>query len=284
MNSLLIHGEGFFSTEDGAMLFEQWWLPQSAAKAIVIIVHGYAEHSSRYAQLAEFLTHNGYAVYAFDLRGHGYSEGERVFAGLFDKHIIDLEHFFARVRKKESVKKIFLLGHSIGGTIVTLFTITGSPDAAGIILSAPCLMLPNNIHPIQLKLVQMFGSIMPRLPVAKKIDSRLISNNAQRADNYKFDPLIYHRPIQAREVMEIIQAVEAVQLKMKNLTLPFMILHGALDRLVSIEGSRQLYEQAGSQDKALKIYAGIYHEILNDNKNESALADLIKWLDERIIL
>ena len=279
-----IHGEESFKTQDGLSLFVQWWLPESGTKAAVVIVHGYAEHSSRYAQVAGTLTQNGYAVYSFDLRGHGRSEGERVFADIFAKHFLDIEDVLAGVRKKEGARKIFLLGHSLGGTIVTLFAISRRPNIAGLILSAPYLKFPSNIWPLRFKFVRFISSIIPGFPVTEKINGHFISNDPQLIDNYETDPLIYHRPIQAQEALEIMRAVETVQARMKELILQFIILQGALDKLVNIKGSRELYAQAVSQDKTLKIYPGLYHELLNDPKNDILIADLVKWLDSHIIL
>ena len=59
------------TSSDGAEIFVYRWLPTSAPKAVVQIVHGMAEHAGRYARLASALTSAGYAVHAGDLRGHG---------------------------------------------------------------------------------------------------------------------------------------------------------------------------------------------------------------------
>jgi len=279
-----MHGKEFLKTQDGLTLLEQWWLPESGTKAAIIIVHGYAEHSSRYTQVAGALTQNGYAVYSFDLRGHGRSEGERVFKGIFDKHFLDIEDVLADVRKKEGDRKIFLLGHSLGGTIAALFAINKRPDVAGLILSAPYLKFPANVWPLRFKFVRFISSILPGFPVTEKVNGRFISDDPQLIDNYEADHLIYHRPIQAQEALEIMRAVQTLQARMKELTLPFFILQGTLDKLVNLDGSRELYSQAASQDKTLKIYPGLYHELLNDPRNDMLIADLVKWLDTHIIL
>lgn len=284
MDNQPVHGEEWFKAHDGLRLFGQWWLPESHARAAVLIVHGYADHSGRYAQIAASLASSGYAVYAFDMRGHGRSEGERAFIGLFDKYFADLENILADVRKRQGQKKIFLLGHSIGGTAAMLFVINYKPDLAGLVLSAPYLKFPSNIWPVRFKLVRMLTPILPRFPVTEKVNGRFISKDPEVIDSYEADPLIYHRPVQAQEAFEIMRALEFAQSGMKNLTLPFIILHGAQDKLVNIEGSRELYGLAGAQDKTLKIYPGLYHELLNDPHNEIVVADLVKWLDSHVNL
>ena len=59
--------------DDGADIFVRRWLPDGEPRAAVQIAHGLAEHSARYARLAQALTDAGYAVYANDHRGHGQS-------------------------------------------------------------------------------------------------------------------------------------------------------------------------------------------------------------------
>ena len=125
------HNEETFKTTDGLDIFAQWWRPGVGPKAVVVIVHGYAEHSSRYIHVAEHLIRHGYAVYAFDLRGHGRSEGTRAFVRSFDDYLADLACFLTRVNKREPGKPIFLLGHSMGGTIVTLFAATRQTGVRG---------------------------------------------------------------------------------------------------------------------------------------------------------
>jgi len=75
---------------DGQELFTQRWLPEGTVKAHLLLVHGYAEHSTRYLHLAEFLTGHGYAVYGFDLRGHGRSQGRRAYVDRFELYLKDL--------------------------------------------------------------------------------------------------------------------------------------------------------------------------------------------------
>ena len=60
---------------DGVDVFCRRWLPSGQPRAAIVIVHGAAEHSGRYARVADVLQGEGYAVYALDLRGHGQTAG-----------------------------------------------------------------------------------------------------------------------------------------------------------------------------------------------------------------
>ncbi|HEX7836674.1 MAG TPA: alpha/beta fold hydrolase, partial [Kofleriaceae bacterium] len=65
-----------FTGGGGLPLYAQAWRPRTGEpRAAVVIHHGLADHSDRYAGFAERLVHAGYAVWAFDMRGHGRSAG-----------------------------------------------------------------------------------------------------------------------------------------------------------------------------------------------------------------
>ena len=66
-----------FAGQDGLELYYQRWRPEGTPKAVLPIVHGYGEHSGRYANIVDWFVPRGYSVYAFDLRGHGQSPGQR---------------------------------------------------------------------------------------------------------------------------------------------------------------------------------------------------------------
>jgi lysophospholipase len=59
-------------------------------------------------------------------------------------------------------------------------------------------------------------------------------------------------------------------------------MQGGSDRLVDPDGAQILYEKAGSKDKTLKIYDGLYHEIFNEPEHPQVLQDVEDWLAARI--
>ncbi|MEE8359289.1 MAG: lysophospholipase [Candidatus Omnitrophota bacterium] len=273
------HTEVLFKDVDGLSLFEQRWQPDGDIKAAIVIVHGFAEHSNRYIHVAECLTRRGYAVYAFDLPGHGRSEGPRALVSSFNNYLSCLARFLDRVSKRESGRPVFLLGHSMGGTIAVLLAITQDLSVRGLILSGPLLKASEKIAAPVMFFISVAGALFPSLPVLKEINSNKVSSDPGVAKRYNDDPLVYHGKLLAGEAREINRAIGRIQKKMEGISLPLLILHGTGDRLVDIEGSRQLYARAGSSDKTIKLYKGFYHEILNEPGKDKVLSDVITWLD-----
>ena len=79
-------------TFDGTKLFFRKDIPENP-KAIVVVVHGLCEHLGRYDYVTEKLNQSGFGVYRFDHRGHGRSEGKRVFYSDYNEIVDDVNHF-----------------------------------------------------------------------------------------------------------------------------------------------------------------------------------------------
>jgi acylglycerol lipase len=273
------HSTGTYESDDGLRLFEQEWSPEGTPKAGVVIVHGYGEHTGRYVHVAEELTRNGYAVSTFDLRGHGRSQGDpRTFVRSFDEHLDDLERFLSRVRERHSGRPLFLFGHSMGGTIATLFAIARQPEIRGLLLSGASLKLSDNYSPSLITLAKIISLVLPKLRLIK-LDASAVSRDAEVVREYVTDPLVYHGGIPARTGAEMNRAMERIRQRMETLEVPLLIMHGTCDLLADPEGSRQLYDRAESDDKDLRLYEGLYHEILNEPEKAQVLADMVEWLD-----
>ena len=272
--------EAAWESADGLQLFERSWRP-AQPKAAVVIIHGFAEHSGRYEHVVARLAARGYAVQALDLRGHGRSEGKRTFVRSMDEHTGDVERFLARIRERESGLPVFLLGHSMGGMIVALMLITsGDRGLRGAVLSGAAVRSTRGSARIVQLLLRALGRLFPRLPLAK-LDGTLVSRDPTVVERYDNDPLVYRGRVPAGTARAMIHAGRKVTKEMEAISPPLLILHGSEDGLVDPEGSRDLYERAGSADKALKIYDGLYHEILNEPEQDEVLRDIIDWLDAR---
>jgi acylglycerol lipase len=273
------HHEDYFEGVDDLQLFEQWWRPANP-QAGVIIVHGLAEHSTRHTAFASSLASQGVAVYTFDLRGHGQSDGDRTYVQSFRDYLSDLAIFLSLVQDREPDLPLFLFGHSLGGAIATLFVIRYQPYVHGLLLSAPAIKTGSSIPPLLVRLSGLVGRVAPKLPTIK-LETSAISRDPQVVKAYEQDPLVYRGGVLARTGAETNRAINEIQSRMEEITLPLLIMHGTADRLTEVEGSQQLYARAESKDKQLKLYEGLYHEILNEPEKEQVLGDIWDWLQKR---
>ena len=277
------HTEGIFKGKDGFELVEQWWLPEGELKGMLVIVHGLAEHCGRYAHVADFLNQQGYGVGTYDQRGHGKSDpaGPKAVIMSFNDLWDDLGVFLERARQRSEGKPLFLLGHSMGGEIVTSFVIARQPEIKGLLTSGALLQISTDISPLMVKLAGVLSAIAPKMPTIV-LDGTAISRDQDVVQKYDSDPLNYRGGVPARTGGEINRTVKFIQANMEKVTLPVLIMHGTADRLSDPQGSKDLYARAQSSDKTLKLYEGFYHEIMNEPQQAEVLADIAGWLDARL--
>ncbi len=271
--------ESVLTTSDGLDLFAQVWVA-TPAKAAIALVHGIAEHSSRYRYAGEFLARHGYTVYTFDLRGHGRSPGTRILLQHMDEHRDDVAKFLDWVQQEADALPLFLFGHSMGGLVVTYYVLTQRPTFQGVILSAPAIKL-DNVSPLLLIVARLMAKVMPTLPM-RQLEFAAISRDPVVIEENQNDPLIYHGGIPVITGLAMARAVDYVQQHMADFHLPLLLLHGTADRMVTPEGSKQLYARAATADKTLKLYDGFYHELLNEPEKAEILSDILTWLEARL--
>jgi alpha-beta hydrolase superfamily lysophospholipase len=231
--------------------------------------------------LVDYFVPRGYAICALDHRGHGRSEGPRGYVDRFSDYLLDLKAFFDLVRSQHSDAKIFMVGHSMGGTISTAYVIEHQHELAGLLLSGASLILGSGLPSALIPLARICSVLMPRLGVFV-LDATAISKDKAVVDAYVNDPLVYRGKITCRFAAETIKMLRRLPTQMPEINLPILVMHGTDDRLGDPEGSRLLYERASSKDKTLKLYQGFYHEIFNEPEREQVLSDMEGWLAARL--
>lgn len=273
------HGQGEFKGARGFRIFYQWWRPEEP-KAVLLVVHGYAEHSGRYKNLVNYFVPRGYAVYALDHRGHGRSQGRRGYVERFRYYLDDLKAFYNLVREREPGRKIFMVGHSMGGLIALAYALQHQEEMDGLILSGAGVRVGGGVSPLTVALGKLLSAIAPRVGMVK-IEAEAISRDPAVVKAYVNDPLVYTGKVSARLGAEMLAIAQEVERRAGELRLPCLIMHGGADRLADPDGSRALYERISSEDKALKIYEGFYHEIFNEPERERVFRDMEAWLEAR---
>lgn len=276
------HLETFHKTADGKKLYLQAWEPETERRAAMLLVHGLGEHSSRYQHLAEFLNAKGIAVYTFDGRGHGKSAQPKVTA-YFDRaahYVKDVDDLFQKMKSYVGDTPCFIFGHSMGGSLVAQQVLTYQPEARGILLSAPAIVVGDDISPFLIKVSRFLSKVAPKLK-AVKLDSTHLSHDPQVKIDYDADELVYSKGIPARTGAELISMMDDIQDNMDQFELPLLLMHGTEDQLTNIAGSKMLYTKASSEDKTLKLYEGFYHELVNEVEKDRVMHDIADWMLER---
>lgn len=277
------HTEGHLHGAEGRNLYWQSWLPEVGdPKAVVVIAHGASEHGGRYRYVVERLVGEGFAVYAIDHRGHGRSDGTRGQVDRMDHLVSDLDQLVAQARAAHPGVKLFLLGHSMGGTIATAYGLAHQDKLDGLALSAPLAAL--EAAPLPLRLIAKGLSVVLPDAGVYQVSSDAVSRDPDEVAAYDADPLNHHGKLPARTVQELADTIARFEPEAPGLTLPLLVMIGTADTLVPPSGGRMVYDRASSEDKTLETYDGFYHEIFNEpaGERDRPLDDLAGWLTERI--
>ena len=275
------HTEGNFEGVRNTNIYYQSWFPEGEVKAVLLIAHGMGEHSGRYMNVVERFVPLDYAIYGFDNIGHGKSEGEREMVQRFDDFTDTLKIFYNMVTEWQAGKPIFILGHSMGGTIASYYLLDHQADFKGAIISAPLVKVGDSVSQATITMSKILSKIAPKAGVAS-LDVNAISRDPEVVEAYVNDPLVFHGKTPARLGAELLSAMMHITAEASKLTLPMIIVQGAEDILVEASGAKILYDKASSKDKTLQIYDGMYHEVFNEPDRERVLKDVESWLEKQL--
>jgi acylglycerol lipase len=278
----MTHSEGKFGGVGGYPLYYQYWHSSAdSPRAVLVVAHGLAEHSGRYANLVDYFVPKGYEVWGFDYQGHGRSGGRRGYIPRFENFVADLESFLHLVAQQRPNSPLFLFGHSMGAPVAVLAALRTQRMLAGLVLSAGVFKHSHNTPPFLKLLAKVLSVLLPQMGVTK-IDSVAICRDQEVVKAYDSDPLVYRGKVSARLASGLLEAEEQVARQAHLLALPVLLVHGGADYLCLPQSSRELYQQLASRDKTLKVYDGLYHEVFNEREREQVFRDVEQWVEERI--
>jgi acylglycerol lipase len=270
---------GWVEAVDGLKIFYRSFVPPKP-KAGVLLVHGYADHSGRYGWVLEQLGQAGLAAFAPDYRGHGRSVppgGALADLGSLEQVLEGLRDVHNAVRVNLPRGPWFILGHSLGATLALLYALQKPDGLKGLVLSAPTVSVPDYTSPLLLRIVSVLARLVPLLPV-QEFDYLKLSRDPEVIRQAKDDAYYYKGKIRARTGQQILRAMHEARARMGQIDLPVLVLQGGEDTHVDKGDSRRVYEAVASADKTLKIYPGLYHEILHEPEKREVMDLILDWL------
>jgi acylglycerol lipase len=277
----MTHKEGYLKGAREINIYYQHWSPEDEPKAILLVVHGLAEHSGRYMNVVNHFVPAGYAVYGIDHIGHGKSDGERVYVDRFQDYVNTVKNYFDMIRNWHPDIPIIMIGHSMGGLIGAAYLLEHQQELCGAVLSGPGVKVPDNISKAVIFAGKVLSVVMPKTGIIQ-LEADGVSSDPAVVDAYVNDPLVFTGKITARLGAEMIKTMQYVTEKASEISLPIMIVQGSADRLIDPSGAQLLYDLVGSVDKTIQIYDGFYHEVFNEPEHKQVLNDVQKWIEAHL--
>jgi len=245
------------------------------------LVHGFGEHSGRYRYFVERLCAAGIAVFAFDLRGHGKSEGRRGHVVSMADFRGDLSAFLALVDAQRPGIPRFVFGHSMGSLVVLDFVLRKPHGLTGTIISGAGMEPAGVATPVVVLLARTLAAVWPVFPLRLPVDATGLTRDKNEIDAYESDPLV-HNTSTTRMARELLDAIEWIRTHPGDLQTPLLMLHGEADSVNLPSGSRNFISGVTVPDKQLILYPGAFHELHNDLDKGRELTDLVNWLRAHI--
>jgi alpha-beta hydrolase superfamily lysophospholipase len=271
-------------TQNGLKVYTQGWSPPQT-KGVVCIVHGFNEHSSRYAAAAETLCKAGYAVLTYDQFGHGKTEGKRGHSvGGYEAMLDSIRIILAEAETRFPGVRKYLWGHSMGGGEVLNYLLKRNPSVSGAVVTGPLLKLGFEPPAIKVLLARIMVNIYPGFTEKAELNSDAISHDKEEVRKYNTDPY-NHGKITAGMFFGFYNAGQWALENAAQLKTPLLLMHGTADKLTSPEGTKEFAAKAPQNLVTLKLWDGYYHELHNEPEPDRSqvMAYIIKWLDDRAL-
>lgn len=271
---------GYFSSFDGTKLFYRAWEKETPHS--LLIVHGFGEHSGRYRELVEVLGDLPISIFTHDLRGHGHSEGERVFVPSFDCFVKDVYAFrtFIEGKKQLPTRRFIVLGQSLGGLIATSAVLERQTQWQALILLSPFFGVPY-LHSVLNGLACVMNLLGPKKIWNNPIRPVFLTHDLEELERFKRDSLVQRR-ITMHLSRELFRGCAKVNPRARELSIPVLLLAGGTDHIVSVEKSKEFFKKISSQDKTIQIFEDFYHELLHEKNRAQPFTILKNYLADRI--
>lgn len=273
--------ESYWLLSNGFKLFAQDWNHTDPTRAVVCLVHGIGEHSGRYQHVAEFLNNHNIAMLAFDLRGHGKSDGLRGHIDSYDLFLDDIDRLIQEAGQRYPDAPVFLYGHSLGGNLIIYHALKRKSQVAGIISTGP-VMVPDNVPPLKLLLGKALYSLMPTFRMTNSLDRTGLSRDPLVVEKYNQDPLV-HNKISTRLGLDMLESGKWLIAHASEITVPLLVMQGSADRLVSVRATREFIQSTPPDMVLYKEWENAYHELHNDVIKDEVLKYVLDWIESKLI-
>ncbi|MBI3324429.1 MAG: lysophospholipase [Candidatus Omnitrophica bacterium] len=258
----------------GHRVFYRCWRP-SETRATVMLIHGFAEHSGRYASLAQALGQRQIAVLAPDLRGHGRSDGGRGDVANFEQYVTDLQGLLEQLALPGEAG-LALVGHSFGALVAIHWALREAGRFRTLCLQSPLLEIAFPIPGWKREIARRLRPIWPTLRLPSGIDPRWVSRDRAVVEAYRRDPFV-HRVISLRAYLAMTEAMRQALAAAPQLTPPTLLVYGEDDHIVSTAACRAFFERLTCQ-KRLVSYPQAFHELHHEPVRNAVIDELARWI------
>jgi alpha-beta hydrolase superfamily lysophospholipase len=125
--------------------------------------------------------------------------------------------------------------------------------------------------------------VRPRSRFRKRTKREDATRNHEALTRGGADPLI-RESVTAAWYFAMQHALRTVWELAEQVSCPTLVLQAGSDLIVDPTAPHGWLQRVGSADKAIRVFPDHYHELLNEIDWSNTLADLLDWLEQRLIV
>lgn len=285
------HGSEFVTNPRGLKLFTQWWtpLPPTRLLGVLAVVHGFTGESSWFLQLTSvFFAKSGFATCALDHQGHGFSDGLVAHIPDLNPVVDDCVSFFDSFRARHGPSlPAFLYAESLGGAIALYIALRQPRAWAGLVLNGAMCGISAKFKP-PWPLEHLLFLVAAIIPTWRVVPTRGSIPDVSFKEDWKRKLALAspRRPVarpRAATALELLRVCRELQGRFEEVEVPLLIVHGGDDIVCDPACVEELYARAGSKDKTLRIYPGMWHQLAGepDESVDMVFGEMKAWLVAR---
>ncbi|MFT4763019.1 MAG: alpha-beta hydrolase superfamily lysophospholipase [Oleispira sp.] len=255
---------------------------QENAKGTAILMHGYYDHVGIYGSLIEFCLQQGWNVFAFDLPGHGLSNGDRAAISDFSEYD---QVFIAALEQVQKLQQhtaseslpLHVFGQSTGGAIIINYLLTRNIQQQSSPFASINLLAPL-VRPCSWTSAKIAHTLLS--PFMKQI-KRNFAMNSNDIEFLRFiaekDPL-QPLALSVRWVGALKKWVRMIE-ECEPSDLAINIVQGDQDETVEWRHNMPVLLEKFPQRKLLMIEGGRHHVV---NEEITKRQQIYQWLKQMI--
>jgi len=268
---------GYFKSFDQGELLYRVWNYQAGQRALIVLHRGH-EHSERLQEMATDPHFADHSIFAFDLRGHGYTK-EPV-SPIFMDYVRDLDSFVHYIGREYLVdsKDIFVIANSIAGVVVSAWVHDFAPKVAGIALLAPAFEIKLYV-PLANQMIALGTKLKKDLIIQSYVKSKVLTHDIDQQKAYDADPLI-SKSINGALLVDLLKAGERIVEDAAAIDIPVIVLSAEKDYVVKNSVQKKFFVAIASKLKTFITLRNFYHGILFETNRQKVYHYLRNFIDK----
>ena len=280
-----LNEERSFHAPDGTSLFYRYW-PATAGSHEprgIILLHRGHEHSGRMQHIVDELEMPGYAMFAWDARGHGMSPlkpGDRPTLSTFVK---DLDAFARHVSCAFgiAIENVAVVAQSVGSVVASAWVHDYAPRIRCMVLAAPAFRVKLYV-PFARAMLGLVSRAKPDLHVKSYVKPSALTHDRERMESYASDPLIT-RPISVRVLLGLYSTAARLIEDAQAIHAPVQLLISGSDWVVHKKPQHAFFERLGSAVKEKHVFEDFYHDTLGERDRHLAIGKARSFLQRSFV-